>query len=491
MKAGGHMMAALLICAAAVSAEIIPGQAVSWSDFSYITTLMTSNNYVWFGTTEGILKYHRYERRWEDPITASNGLNGHQIRRMATFFDETQLTVETEAGIYSYHEGMESWYLETEFPENDYQDCRVRVPMPVLFLPPGYTMSPDGYFSDNQLRNWKFSAELDDQSGTVFYGTWGMGPLKADDRTYMAEFLTYGLLQKQTDALYIDGDSLWIAGNGGNVVSAYGPVRQGVTLFERSRGRFTHFETRYIPGFDSEIIYDIAGDSANLYFAGQYGLTMMRRSDGNCMTLARGDGLPDRECTAVAVGRDSVWIGTAHGLAFYRPSTDSVVIVADNILGDFFITDMQLIPGKLVIGTDKGAYFIDLVNLKVGRLKDLEGILWGSIRQMTVYDKYLYVASSRGLAEIDLTTEKSTSVPYTDNPSGVYAVAAGDRYIAASVGDGVILYEKKTGRMRRFTELDGLLSVNINVMVGEGDMLWIGSEEGLTRFKWVNPDRVD
>lgn len=491
MKTLGVVIATLFFGVASVSAEIIPGQAVSWSDFSYITTIMVGNDYVWFGTTEGVLRYHRYEHRWYDPFTASDGLHGHEVKRLATFFDETQLTVQTEDGIYSYHAGLGAWYLETEFPESDYQDCRVRVPMPVLFMPFGYTMSPDGYFSDNQLRNWKFSAERDDQEGTVYYGTWGMGPLKADDRTYTTEFLTYGLLQKQTDALYIDGDSLWIAGNGGNAVSAYGPVRQGVTLFERSRGRFTHFETRYIPGFDSEIIYDIAGDSTNLYFAGQYGLTVLRRSDQHCVTLARGDGLPDRECTAVAVGVDTIWTGTAHGLAFYRPSTDSVTIVANDVLGNFFVTDLQLIPGKLVVGTDKGACYIDLVNLKVGRLKDPDGILFGIIRQMAVFDNHLYVASDRGLADIDLTTEKSTSVPYTDNPSGVYAVAVGDRYIAASVGDGVVLYEKSTGRMRRFTEMDGLLSVNINVMVGEGDLLWIGSEEGLTRFKWVNPDRVD
>lgn len=491
MKSVAVIFATLLLVASISQGEIIPGQAVSWSDFSYITTIITGNNYAYFGTTEGVLRYHRFERRWYDPITASDGLRGRQVRRLATFFDETQLTVETEEGVYSYHSGLGEWYLETEFPESDDQDSRVRLPMPVLFMPPGYTMSPDGYFSDTQLRNWKFSAELDDQNGTYFFGTWGLGAMKADDRTFMADFMTYGLLQKQTDALYIDGDSLWIAGNGGQAVSAYGPTRLGVTLFERSRQRFTHFETRFIPGFDSEIIYDIAGDAKNIYFAGQFGLTVHRRRDDRYVTLVRHDGLPDQEATALAVGKDSVWVGTAHGLALYTPSTDSAVVVADKILGELFITDLLLVPGKLIIGTNRGAYYIDLVTLKVGRLKDPDGILKGLIRHMTVFDKYLYVASDWGLAEVDLTTGKSTPVPYTDNANGVYAVAANARYIAAALSDGLILYEKKTGKMRRFTEADGLLSLNINVMLAEGDLLWIGSEEGLTRFKWVNPDRVD
>ncbi|MDD4052472.1 MAG: hypothetical protein PHR28_11330 [candidate division Zixibacteria bacterium] len=485
------LMAALLMGTSLLHGEIIPGQTVSWTDFSYITTIITGNDFVWFGTTEGILRYHRYEHRWYDPITASDGLHGHLVQRMATFFDETQLTVETEEGVYSYHSGFGQWYLEVEFPQGDYQDSRVRLPLPALFVPLGYSMSPDGYITDNQLRNWRISAVLNDQEGTYYFGTWGLGALKADDRTFTSEFLPYGLLQKRADALYIDGDSLWIGGNGGETSSAYGPTRLGVTLFERSRQQFTHFETRFIPGFDSEIIYDIDGDAKNIYFAGQYGVTVHSRQDDRYFTLARHDGLPDQEATALAVGKDSVWIGTARGLALYTPSIDSVVVVSADILSSLFVTDLQLVPGKLIIGTTRGAYYIDLVTLKVGRLKDPAGILKGLIRHITIFDKFLYVASDWGLIEIDLTTEKSNPVPYTDNANGVYAVAANARYIAAAVDDGLILYEKKTGKMRRFNELDGLLSININVLLGEGDDLWIGSEEGLTRFKWVNPDRVD
>jgi ligand-binding sensor domain-containing protein len=491
MKILRPSLTVLLLCASLAYGEIIPGQAVSWSDFSYITTIITGNDYAWFGTTEGILRYHRFEHRWDDPITVSDGLPGHRVERLATFFDETELTVETENGIYSYHSGLGQWFLETEFPRGDYQDSRVRLPLPALFVPLGYSMSPDGYITDNQLRNWRISAALDDQEGTYFFGTWGLGLLAADDRTFTADFLPYGLLQKRVDALYLDGDSLWIGGNGGETSSEYGPTRLGVTLFERSPQRFTHFETRYIPGFDSEIIYDIAGDTNNIYFAGQYGLTIHPRRQDRFFTLGRHDGLPDRETTALAVGRDSVWIGTGRGLALYTPSTDSVVVVASEALSNQFVTELQLVPGKLIIGTTRGAYYIDLITLKVGRLKDPGGILKGLIRHIALYDKFLYVASDWGLVEIDLTAEKSTSVPYTDNANGVYAVAANARYIAAAMSDGLILYERPTGKMRRFNQQDGLLSINITVLLADGDMLWVGSDEGLTRFKWVNPERVD
>jgi len=54
-----------------------------------------------------------------------------------------------------------------------------------------------------------------------------------------------------------------------------------------------------------------------------------------------------------------------------------------------------------------------------------------------------------------------------------------------------MLIERKTGRKRVFDERDGLLSIKITTIVPEGDYLWLGSDQGLTRFKWVNPDRVD
>ena len=63
--------------------------------------------------------------------------------------------------------------------------------------------------------------------------------------------------------------------------------------------------------------------------------------------------------------------------------------------------------------------------------------------------------------------------------------------LAAVVDNGLMLTERKTGRKRIFNEFDGLLSVYINALVPDGDYLWIGSDQGLTRFMWVNPDRVD
>ncbi len=480
-----------LILFSNVGAEIIPGQAVSWTDFSHITCIAIGQDFAYFGTTEGILRYHRYEHKWYDPITASDGLSNSVIRRMAVSFDDESITVETDAGIYTYENVIGNWFLGTDFPQEDYRSSIPELPLPLLFMPIGYQMIPRGFIEDSYFRRYEITAWRDDYFSNIFAGTWGMGPIKIDSRDMEAELIPFGLLQKQTDAIYIEGDSIWLAGNAGDRPPEYADFRLGVTLFNRYTGEFTHFEPRMLPGFDSEIIYDIAGDDKNLYFAGRQGLAVRQRSENYFYTINRGDGLPDAETTALAVGPDSVWIGTSRGLALYTPSTDTMVIVGGRILRNRFITDLEIAAGRIIIGTDKGAYYINSITKKIGRLKDPSGNLGGLIRHIAVHDDDLLISSDWGLTRINLESEKAVTVPYTDGPGGVYAAAINDKYIAAVMEDGLMLLERKTGKKRVFDERDGLLSINISTIIPEGDYLWLGSDQGLTRFRWVNPDRVD
>ncbi len=491
----------IVLAISPVTAEIIPKQAVSWTDFSHITCIAVSSDFAYFGTTEGILRYHRFDKKWYEPITVSDGLPGRTISRIAVPMDDDWIAVETENGIYNYQSGAQYWYLETEFPAQYAQDSRPQPPLPDLFMPFGYRMDPKGYFSDNFFRDWQITAFLDDQYNTIFIGTWGLGPLKSDIRDFQAELIPCGLLQKRTDAIYIEGDSIWLAGSQGQTQHQYRNARYGVTLYERSKQKFSYIEPRYIPGFDSEVIYDIAADEKNIYFAGRHGLTVHPRKGDHYFTLRRGDGLPDNQTTALAVAGDSVWIGTAHGVAFYNPSADTVLVIGKKTLGNLFVTSLELVEGKLIIGSTDGTFYIDARAKKVGRLKESEsvnkskgakdpfGILEGEIRHLSVFGDMLYVSSNRGLIAVNLATEKIKPELQLNEP--VYAAAANENYIAAAVEDGLILVERKSGKRREFTEEDGLLSVNINTIVPDGDYLWLGSDEGLTRFKWVNPERVD
>lgn len=473
-----------------VCGDVISGEFVSWTDFSYVNTIAISNNFVYFGTTNGITRYQRFDYKYHNPITKSNGLTATNIRRISVTIDDQEMYVETDQGVYSYSQGIDHWFLETSFPTDYYRDSRPSLPLPRLYPPFGYTMYPEGYIEDSYFRRFDITAWLDDNFRDIFIGTWGLGAAKADDRDYTTEFLPYGLLQKTTDAIYLEGDSVWVAGNPGDQLAVYPDMRYGVTLFDRADQTFTYFEPRLIDGFDSEAIYDIAGDEKNIYFAGQQGLTILDRTTEQFITLSLNSGLPDIEATAVAVAPDSIWVGTANGLALYRPSVDSVQVVGSRILGGSFITDMEIADGRLIIGTDRGAFYIDLVRQKIGRLRANDASLGSNIRHISVSGDEVLISSDMGVTLIDVNTEKASGVPYTDIAYGVYAAAANDRFIAAATRDGLVMIERDTGKQRTFTEDDGLLSIDINALVPDGEYLWIGSAEGLTRFYWLDPKRV-
>jgi hypothetical protein len=472
-------------------AEIIQGQAVTWSDFSHITCIAVGQEYAYFGTTEGILRYQIFENKWYDPITVSDGLGNGYIRRLAVSFDDQNITAETDAGIYDFESTIDRWLPATDFPTEDYRSSVPPSPLPQVLMPFGYRFSVQGYVEDDYFRQYQITAWIDDGFSHTFAGTWGRGPLEIDDNMLSGEFIPCGLLQKQTDVIYFEGDSIWLAGNAGDLQPQYADSRLGVTLFDRADDHFTYFEPRYLNGFNSEIIYDIAGDEKNLYFAGRQGLTIKNRSDDYYFTLARGDGLPETETTALAVRSDSVWVGTALGLALYTPSVDTLIEVGASVLGQRFITALKLAGERLIIGTDKGAYYIDVATKKIGRLKDPNGNLGGFIHHVSIDRDEILIASEWALTRIDMKTHKAALVPFTDTPGGVYAAVANDKYIAAVVDNGLMLLERETGRKRIFDERDGLPSINISVMVADGDYLWLGSDQGLTRFQWVNPNRTD
>jgi ligand-binding sensor domain-containing protein len=218
----------------------------------------------------------------------------------------------------------------------------------------------------------------------------------------------------------------------------------------------------------------------------------LRRDDERVYTLARRDGLPKNETTALAVRNDSVWVGTYRGLALYTPSVDTLVVVSRDLFGDLFITDLLLAGSRLIIGSTTGAFYIDLVSREVGRLRDPEGDLGGEIRHLAAFGNEILVSTDYGVTVIDTVTGASRPLPYIDAATGAYAAAANKTYYAIAVADGLTLINRRRNdRRHHLTRDDGLLSEKINAMESDGEYLWLGSEEGLTRFQWKHPDRID
>ena len=75
----------------------------------------------------------------------------------------------------------------------------------------------------------------------------------------------------------------------------------------------------------------------------------------------------------------------------------------------------------------------------------------------------------------------------------VRSLAVNDTVAMVSSDNGVTMlpFRQKRIRTREFTVDDGLVSSYVFSLYLDGDYLWIGSDRGLTRFLWNDPDLID
>ncbi len=424
-------------------------------------------------------------------MTVSDGIPGRRIHRLAVSSLDDYIYVETEQGLYSYNWAFEHWMPESSFPVEYNQDSRPKIPLPDILIPYEYRFDVSGYITDSYFRDWEVTALIRDMYTDLFLGTWGLGVFVADDRSLIANHIPGGLLHRRVDAIHIDGDSIWVGGNGGQAPAEYQGERYGVTLMSRFAGTFTHFEPRFIQGFDSEIIYDITSDSNNVYFAGRHGLTVYTHKNDYYYTMGRGDGLPSNEVTALSKTGDSLWIGTTRGLALYMPRADTLTMVGGGRLKGIFITDLLTVGHRLLIGTADGAYYIDTKLKKIGELRDPDGGLRSQVRHISANKNEVFISTSWGLVRIDLESDKAETISAITEVYGVFAAAANERYIAAAVEDGLLILDRERNRERLFTTDEGLPSINISSMVLEGEQLWLGTDRGLSRFDLSNHRAIE
>ncbi|MCH7948261.1 MAG: hypothetical protein IIC66_10735, partial [candidate division Zixibacteria bacterium] len=51
------------------------GQTVTFSDFSFIVDIASTNDRVFFATTGGLIVYNKFSKSWEQPLTGKYGID--------------------------------------------------------------------------------------------------------------------------------------------------------------------------------------------------------------------------------------------------------------------------------------------------------------------------------------------------------------------------------------------------------------------------------
>ncbi|MBD3333029.1 hypothetical protein GF356_09260 [candidate division GN15 bacterium] len=476
----------LLIGTPTISASPV-GQATTWSDFSFIRDISASMTHVYFATTNGITVYNKATRTWESPLTGTEGIDHQDIQRVWSDRFGEKIYAQTSNDLYEYAPLFERWYPITSLPEVD-NDNQYIAPPEMLVAPFGFSYGEPGVLYGEYHRTYNFNVVMDDGSGDIWVGTWGHGAGRYAPPTNVMEMLPFGLLQERVNAVWEEGDMLWVSGAGFN------SLRTGITGFNRADTSFTYIESGVIAGFPEVDVNCLAGDDDYLYIGTPSGLYVMHRNSQMVEYQVTGrSGLIDDNIISLARNGDSLFVGTEEGLTILAPENDSLNYIFPSALVGLRIWDIHLYDSTIWIATEQGVFRYFCADGRLQRFRDPKMVLTSDVYGLDVYDSTLWGISDDGALQLDLITGEATAHRLRIEQVWPNALAVNDS-IAAIGGTQGLLFVFHTADpvfTRRFDTYDGLPSETIFTLRFEGDYLWIGSDQGLTRFWWNNPRRVD
>ena len=526
-----------------------PGDWETWSATRYVRNVSIGQQYVYFSTTGGITRYDYFNDKWQDPYTISNGLADQNIyvtafdpatgylwciretgvsymepatqRWYNSFYDEMGFDNDERAigigfgnqNVYLYT-GNEHVYTSSSlslafFRDNDMTNVdqyldhyniqwfmlhdKNRGKLDYMFMPDGYFFDERGLFiKDKQFRQYNITDWVHDPWNKVWMSTWGLGAARGDVFTQHLDLLQYGLWNKGVDVIIPEKGKFWLAGIQDD------PDNAGVTQWDPASKTARYFESYLLTGFDNPDITSGAVDGDIVWFGTRDGLVKYDRKRGSWRTLTVVDNLVDNYIHDVATDGKRIYAATDKGVSFLEKDENGgyperMTHLNYPALRNIPVYDIELQNNLVWLATEYGIYVHDTVS-------DSGGFYTGDIGPedrptyaVSVYGNQVWFGTEDGVEAFD--SEKNA---WLDPPARMYRSGAGINRILATekavwvaTGEGVLKFDRDRNYWVQYTMEDGLPSDMVLSLYPDGDYIWFGTDNGLTRFYWNSPYRID
>ncbi|MBU8934029.1 MAG: hypothetical protein KOO62_08470 [candidate division Zixibacteria bacterium] len=482
------LLISFLVMGASVSAEFYRGQSVTWSNFSHIRQITASVSHVYFLTTRGIIIYDKEQDVWKDPFTNHEGLDDWDIQRIWVDNFGDKLFVATSTDLLEYDMLIDKWFEAFGTPDLDKHERHIPPPS-IMYAPAGFHYDGGtGHLVDSWARFFQFVDVLDDGSGELWIGAWDFGVLTAGSISHRLELLPFGLLQDRVNTIYQDDGVLWVSG------AITSDSRSGLTRFDLDGLEFSYVESGVRPEFPGDDVNCLTGDDDHIYIGTPLGLHILdRQTERVSRSFSTIDGLNSGNVLSILAFGDTLFVGTAEGLAMIMLDGDSSQVVRPTQFANAIVYDLELVNGSIWIASSIGFYRIKLGTGEIQRYIDPDHVLFGDGYDIEVYDQYLWFLADGGLVQLDTKTAESRSYQSVTERLTANDLAVNDTIAVVGTNNGftILFHANNPPYTRDFTTADGLPSNYIYSVVLDCDYLWLGSDKGLTRFLWNNPERVD
>jgi len=343
-----------------------------------------------------------------------------------------------------------------------------------LALQTGFAQSPffQSYSLLKKNEPLKVNKILQDKTGFIWFGT-NKGLFKFDGIRYRRFLGIDRLPDENVTALAQDSvGRLWVGSNNGKI-----------SIVEKNK--ITPFEPA--EGLPTKPISDILFDKDGVLWFSTFNDGVYYFINDRLYRLDDMDGMPDLyayDLEEDATGK--IWVGTDGGVAICSRKDNAVTIDTINYsngLPDNIVK--KILKGKegmMWLGTeDAGVLSVDYATLKIKAVLPAKWS-YGTISDFLVIDDWMWVATSQGLASIDLNDNISTvKIQSTEQATTLFSDAENNIWIGSGTG-----LKRTLGKQLLFFEPEGDANV-IAVTLDQAGNLWYSTAEGLFKREQEGP----
>ncbi len=446
------------------------GDWVSYSDFHQINDIAVGRRKIYIATDGGVLRYDRYKNKWLAPWVVVRGFQYSTDLRYALNVDylpeNDEVAVLTNHGAYYYNPVAKYWKPTS----CGFSPAIITDGVDAAFIsPPDFLFSRKSYFThgndvimDSNLKKYSYGVTADDEWGGTWVGIDGIGMLQMDRHSKRGTVWELGLTGLDVRSI--------ARGKGWTIFAGHNRDG-GITFWKRVKNVWDHIDREYTTGLESAWINDLTVSGKWLLAATDYGLAQIDLKNGDCRHWTIREGLWSNETTCVAVDKDTAWVKALHLQPIYKIAVDRKAVWIGGELG-LFKLDKKTATGEW-IGFDGG--------------------IGGPVYALHSTADELWVGGLYGVEVISKDDMEQTGYPAQAHFGGaeVNAVYAEGLLVWVGTNRGLWKFDRKRNYWHQYTRNDGLIDDNVLSIYPDGNYLLLGTEYGVTRFYWNDPDRVD
>jgi len=508
---------------------------ISFKNCNYVTSFTESNEYIYFGTSGGIVPYHKYQHFWDDPYTVSDGMADDYITAVMYDYSTGYLWASHRAGVshlnptanawenspnqsfdifrndnivrlgltgtsicalssigeiktidkqFGYYQGMYnddsnsiSWSPSRLDPIPSIENFTINQP---------YRIDGLGIIYDENFQEYSVNLFHSDKRLDIYGGIWGLGILTGDMNVKMLEVHSLGPLQNSIYALSMTNNRI-VTGSLKNTISE----RTGISILDFNSGQWTYHENRFIPELASANVFDIFEDHAgNIWVGTDLGLSIYNEKKNHWKRLSVAQGLRDENIRTIVVDDTLAWIGTPLGLnKIYIPTMKISRVFLTSDKRHMKIYKIRYDEAFVWIGTDNGLYSVDKLTHIVehydmnGNRTDIDETIASDIKAITTNDSITVISQYDGLISYNHITKDFERYPQFIDAQ-VLDMDVIDNYLWLATDNGAYLIRLNDFYIEHYLPRDGLAGYLVNKVRIDGEYVWFGTDRGLSRYNW-------